>query len=68
MERHGVFLSQPQLINEATQHYAKQAVKQLYVLVLGLDIIGNPYGLVQDLTKGVESLFYEPFQVKFLYK
>lgn len=40
-----------------------QAVKQLYVLVLGLDIIGNPFGLIRDLGTGVETLFYEPFQV-----
>jgi vacuolar protein sorting-associated protein 13A/C len=44
-------------------HYAGQSVKQLYVLVLGLDVIGNPYGLVLGLTQGVEDLFYEPFQV-----
>lgn len=41
----------------------KQAIKQLYVLVLGLDIIGNPFGLVRDLSTGVEDFFYQPFQV-----
>ncbi|KAF8365260.1 hypothetical protein PRIPAC_83089 [Pristionchus pacificus] len=40
----------------------KSAIKQLYVLVLGLDIIGNPFGLVRDLSSGVEDLFYQPFQ------
>lgn len=44
-------------------HYVGQSVKQLYVLVLGLDVIGNPYGLVLGFTQGVEDLFYEPFQV-----
>jgi len=43
-------------------------VKQLYVLVLGLDVIGNPFGLVLGLTQGVGDLFYEPFQVHFLTK
>lgn len=52
-------------MSEATTHYVGQAVKQLYVLVLGLDVLGNPYGLVLGLTKGVEDLFYEPFQVKY---
>jgi hypothetical protein len=33
------------------------------VLVLGLDVIGNPFGLVLGLKQGVEDLFYEPFQV-----
>lgn len=37
-------------------------MKQLYVLVLGLDVIGNPFGLVVGIKKGVEDLFYEPFQ------
>lgn len=62
-ERNFTFLTRKQLISEATSHYTGQAVKQLYVLVLGLDVIGNPYGLVVGLTKGVEDLFYEPFQV-----
>lgn len=43
-------------------HYTGQAIKQMYVLVLGLDVIGNPFGLVLGLTQGVEDLFYEPFQ------
>lgn len=56
-------MSQKELVATATSHYTGQALKQLYVLVLGLDVIGNPYGLVIGLTKGVEDLFYEPFQV-----
>lgn len=61
-ERDYTFLTRRQLISEATSHYVGQSVKQLYVLVLGLDVLGNPYGLVLGITKGVEDLFYEPFQ------
>uniref|UniRef100_A0A182NLZ6 Vacuolar protein sorting-associated protein 13 n=1 Tax=Anopheles dirus TaxID=7168 RepID=A0A182NLZ6_9DIPT len=61
-EREYQFLTQRQLVSECVAHYSGQAVKQLYVLVLGLDVIGNPYGLVVGFTKGVEDLFYEPFQ------
>ncbi|XP_053672745.1 intermembrane lipid transfer protein Vps13 [Anopheles nili] len=61
-EREYQFLTQRQLVSECVTHYSGQAVKQLYVLVLGLDVIGNPYGLVVGFTKGVEDLFYEPFQ------
>lgn len=61
-ERQFQFFTQRQLISECTTHYAGQAVKQLYVLVLGLDVLGNPFGLVVGFTKGVEDLFYEPFQ------
>ncbi|KAF7282566.1 hypothetical protein GWI33_002356 [Rhynchophorus ferrugineus] len=61
-ERDYIFLTQRQLMSEATSHYVGQLIKQLYVLVLGLDVIGNPYGLVVGISKGVEDLFYEPFQ------
>ncbi|XP_034830205.1 intermembrane lipid transfer protein Vps13 isoform X2 [Maniola hyperantus] len=61
-ERNYEFLSQKELIAQVQSHYTGQALKQLYVLVLGLDVIGNPYGLVVGLKKGVEDLFYEPFQ------
>ncbi|CAH0407407.1 unnamed protein product [Chilo suppressalis] len=61
-ERNYEFLSQKELIAQVQSHYTGQALKQLYVLVLGLDVIGNPYGLVIGLKKGVEDLFYEPFQ------
>ncbi|CAD27608.1 Vacuolar protein sorting-associated protein 13 [Caenorhabditis elegans] len=61
-ERKCVFYSPEQLNSEIISHYAKQFIKQVYVLVLGLDIIGNPFGLVRDLSAGVEDLFYQPFQ------
>lgn len=41
-----------------------QFLKQMYVLVLGLDVLGNPFGLIRGLSEGVEAFFYEPFQVK----
>nr|XP_034187905.1 vacuolar protein sorting-associated protein 13 isoform X3 [Osmia lignaria] len=61
-EREYIFMTHKQLISEATTHYVGQAIKQAYVLVLGLDVIGNPYGLVVGTMKGIEDLFYEPFQ------
>lgn len=44
-------------------HYIGQTVRQAYVLVLGLDVIGNPFGLIVGIGEGVEAFFYEPFQV-----
>lgn len=35
----------------------------MYVLVLGLDVLGNPFGLIRGLSEGMEAFFYEPFQV-----
>lgn len=62
-ERQYVLLNQRQLMMEAQHHYVSQLIKQLYVLVLGLDVLGNPFGLVSGFKQGVEDLFYEPFQV-----
>uniref|UniRef100_T1J4H6 Vacuolar protein sorting-associated protein 13 n=1 Tax=Strigamia maritima TaxID=126957 RepID=T1J4H6_STRMM len=61
-ERQHKFMSQKQLTGEVITHYCGQAIKQMYVLVLGLDVIGNPFGLVIGLRQGVEDLFYEPIQ------
>ncbi|XP_058986884.1 intermembrane lipid transfer protein Vps13 [Musca domestica] len=61
-EREYQFFTQDQLKSEIVSHYTGQALKQIYVLVLGLDVLGNPYGLVVGIKKGVEDLFYEPFQ------
>ena len=39
-----------------------QALQQAYVVILGLDVLGNPYGLIRDLTRGFGD-FYKPFMV-----
>jgi vacuolar protein sorting-associated protein 13A/C len=51
--------------NEVSAHYQNQFMKQLHVLVLGLDVLGNPFGVIRGLAEGVESFFYEPYKVKF---
>ncbi|XP_065320844.1 intermembrane lipid transfer protein VPS13A-like isoform X3 [Gordionus sp. m RMFG-2023] len=61
-ERNYRFYTQAQLTHEVTKHYATQALKQMYVLVLGLDVLGNPFGLIRGLTEGMGDLFYEPYQ------
>lgn len=50
-----------ELTYEAKGHYQTQVIKQAYILVLGLDVLGNPFGLIRGLAEGVESLFYEPW-------
>lgn len=59
-------LSNNQLIRQALSHYTSQAVKQAYVLMLGLDVLGNPFGLVVGYTKGFGDLFYEPLRVNII--
>ncbi|ELW68480.1 Vacuolar protein sorting-associated protein 13A [Tupaia chinensis] len=39
-----------------------KAIKQMYVLILGLDVLGNPFGLIREFSEGVEAFFYEPYQ------
>ncbi len=63
-QRQGVLLSHSQLLAQISSHYTQQALQQAYVLILGLDVLGNPYGLVRDFTQGLGDFFYEPFMVK----
>ncbi|XP_013889490.1 vacuolar protein sorting-associated protein 13C [Austrofundulus limnaeus] len=56
------FYSREKLMWAVGQHYSEQFLKQMYVLVLGLDVLGNPFGLIRGLSEGVEAFFYEPFQ------
>ncbi|XP_024894514.1 vacuolar protein sorting-associated protein 13C [Pteropus alecto] len=56
------FYKRDQLMWSVVRHYSEQFLKQMYVLVLGLDVLGNPFGLLRGLSEGVEALFYEPFQ------
>ncbi|XP_077376530.1 intermembrane lipid transfer protein VPS13C isoform X2 [Festucalex cinctus] len=56
------FYRRDKLMRAALRHYSEQFLKQMYVLVLGLDVLGNPFGLIRGLSEGVEAFFYEPFQ------
>ena len=61
-ERKNVLLENSELISLAIDHYTNQVLKQIYLLILGLDVIGNPVGLVMGIQRGVGDLFYEPIQ------
>ena len=54
------------LEKEIIDHYSNQFLKQIHVVVLGLDVLGNPFGLARGLAQGVESFFYEPYKVNFI--
>lgn len=56
------------ITNEVTTHYQNQFLKQIHVLVLGLDVLGNPLGVIRSLAEGVKSFFYEPYKVKYIEK
>ncbi|CAH8503306.1 unnamed protein product [Schistosoma rodhaini] len=59
-ERQACIMTLGQMSTEITHHYVGQGVRQMYVLVLGLDVLGNPFGVLRGLAQGVEDLFYEP--------
>lgn len=50
-------------LTEVFCHYTSQLLQQFHVLVLGADVLGNPYSLVPDFTEGFGDLFYEPYLV-----
>ncbi|TSM20261.1 Vacuolar protein sorting-associated protein 13C [Bagarius yarrelli] len=56
------FYRRENLMWAVIKHYTEQFLKQMYVLVLGLDVLGNPFGLIRGLSEGMEAFFYEPFQ------
>jgi vacuolar protein sorting-associated protein 13A/C len=49
-----------ELYDELFDHYKIQTLHQAYVLILGLDVLGNPFGLVSDFSQGLQDLFYDP--------
>ena len=49
-----------ELYDEIFDHYKIQTLNQAYVLILGLDVLGNPFGLVSDFSQGLTDLFYDP--------
>jgi len=51
------------LIEEISKHYSNQLLKQIHVVVLGLDVLGNPFGVIRGVKGGVQSFFYEPYKV-----
>ena len=43
-----------------------QALLQVYKIILGLELLGNPVGFVTGLKDGAIGLFYYPIQVNTL--
>ena len=62
-EKSNTLLTRDQLVADVQDHYVSQGVKQAYVFVLGLDVLGNPYGLFRDVNEGISDFFYEPYLV-----
>ena len=58
--RQNVYLSQTLLVRECIRHYAVQGMKNMHVLLFGLDFMGNPVGMCKDIINGCIHLVREP--------
>ena len=56
-----------QLRSDVTSHFLSQLKLRFYTFVFGLEVLGNPHGLLSDLSQGLGDLFYDPFQVSQTY-
>lgn len=60
--RSNIFIGWQQLWQDLKADYTGQAIRQLYALVFGLDVIGNPLSLGIGIYQGVGKFLCEPFQ------
>lgn len=49
-------------MNILSKHYITQGIQQIYKVLGATDIVGNPVGLIDNLGRGVEELYSEPFK------
>jgi len=56
-----MFPRQTRLAKEILDHYENEFLKEIHVVVLGLDVLGNLFGLARGLAESVESFFYETY-------
>lgn len=50
------------LINKLISKYRSEALRQVHKVLGSADFIGNPVGLWNNITAGVQDVFYEPYQ------
>jgi vacuolar protein sorting-associated protein 13A/C len=49
------------LINNIKTHYVQESLRQVHVVIGSADFLGNPVGLFNNLSSGVQDIFYEPY-------
>ncbi|KAF2400738.1 vacuolar protein sorting-associated protein 13 [Trichodelitschia bisporula] len=50
------------LINSIKTHYVQESLRQVHVVLGSADFLGNPVGLFNNISSGVQDIFYEPYQ------
>ncbi|MBW0492358.1 hypothetical protein O181_032073 [Austropuccinia psidii MF-1] len=53
-------MSQAQLITRLIQHYPNKGLSQSYRVIASAVFLGNPAGLFNSVSSGVQDLFYDP--------
>ncbi|KAI3378739.1 hypothetical protein SNEBB_004675 [Seison nebaliae] len=61
-ERSHKFLNWIEIFEEIRNQYKQAIVQQLYFLIFGMNIFGNPSGWLKGMGEGIESLLYEPYR------
>ncbi|KAK3096835.1 hypothetical protein FSP39_003796 [Pinctada imbricata] len=56
----GCSMTYPKMSSQLLAHYRQQLFLQFYVVIFGLDVLGNPYGLFKDILQGIGEFFYDP--------
>ena len=49
-----------QFINSMKNHYTSQGIRELYKIVGSVELLGNPFALINSLRAGVTEMFYDP--------
>ncbi|KAJ9118150.1 hypothetical protein QFC22_004053 [Naganishia vaughanmartiniae] len=52
----------PSLQERLILHYQEQIISQLYRVLGSADFLGNPVGLLNNVSSGFTDIFYEPYQ------
>ncbi len=50
------------LVNQLIVKYKNDTLRQMHKIVGSADFIGNPVGLFNNISAGVQDVFYEPYQ------
>ena len=57
-----IFMYQDTLVNQLVNHYKYEGIKNAYKFIGGINILGNPIGLFENIGTGIKAFFYEPLQ------
>ncbi|EHK46915.1 hypothetical protein TRIATDRAFT_316915 [Trichoderma atroviride IMI 206040] len=50
------------LIQNISNHYSQEVMYQVHKILGSADFLGNPVGLFNNISSGVNDIFYEPYQ------